>query len=384
VAHGSSLLSLGTDTGGSVRLPAAWCGLVGLKPSYGLLSRHGVVGYASSFDTVGVLANSVDCASSALDALAQRNTDFSRDSTFSAYDDDTGAGSDALYSEISIAQAMVSGSGDCTNNGGLLDGIRVGIPASFSVKECPTEIGECWSRAADLLSDHGAEVVEISTESIDPGLVQRALSAYYVLVSAEASSNLSRYDGFRYGVAATKEETKEQTTSGGDNGGVAATMTPLERQYSASRIQGFGAEVSKRILCGASVLSSDKFHSHYEAAAKLRAALANELSSVLDEKADVLLIPTVLSLPPVIDRDQGSGTSGDGAEDDNTNKTNTAMFANDVMTVPASLAGLPAISIPAPVDGEETFFGGIQLISSRLGESVLLKSARVLQQNHRV
>eukprot|EP00536_Pseudo-nitzschia_multiseries_P018220 jgi/Psemu1/228151/e_gw1.2260.8.1 len=352
VAHGSCLLSLGTDTGGSVRLPASWCGLVGLKPSYGLLSRHGVVSYASSFDTVGVLANSVDCAASALDILAQRNVDFSRDSTFSAY-------------------------GDCRNDPKHqpLSGIRVGIPCSFSVKECPEEIRRCWSRAADILHDNGAEIIEISTEDITPGLVQRALSAYYVLVSAEASSNLSRYDGFRYGVAASDEEVEAKSDDNGhpSNSGN-DDMTSLERQYSASRRQGFGTEVSKRILCGASVLSSDKFHTYYEAAAKLRAALADEMSSVLDEKADVLLIPTVLSLPPKIGLDSGDEVS---LTIDKIN--NTAMFANDIMTVPASLAGLPAVSIPVPIDGEETFMGGIQLISSRLGESVLLKSARALQ-----
>jgi len=357
VAHGSSLLSLGTDTGGSVRLPAAWCGLVGLKPSYGLLSRHGVVSYASSLDTVGVLANSVDCAASALDVLAQRNTTFSRDSTFSCYHDDE-------LSELSIAQSMaISEVSEEEAQHLPLSGIRVGIPASFSVRECPNEIRECWSKAADLLQRSGAEIVQVSTDSISPSLVQTALSAYYVLVSAEASSNLSRYDGFRYGVAAHLDEDDEDDNATSDDD----DMTPLEKQYSASRRQGFGAEVKKRILCGASVLSSDKFHTHYEGAAKLRAALAEEMSSVLENQADVLLIPTVLSMPPQINDKKRSDIDG------------TAMFANDAMTVPASLAGLPAISVPQTITGEETFLGGMQLISSRLKESVLLKSAKALQ-----
>ena len=364
VAHGSSLLSLGTDTGGSVRLPAAWCGLVGLKPSYGLLSRHGVVSYASSFDTVGVLANSVDCAASALDVLAQRNTSFSRDSTFSCYHDDE---TEDTLSELSIAQSIsVENDGETGNDNQQLplSGIKVGIPASFSVKECPDEIRECWSQAANALRLQGAEIVEISTDSISPSLIQTALSAYYVLVSAEASSNLSRYDGFRYGVAADL-----------NNGAVSIKdddMTPLERQFSASRTKGFGPEVTKRILAGASVLSSDKFHSHYEAAAKLRSALAEQMSSVLQNQVDVLLIPTVLSSPPELNGDDGSDKS-------TSTGNNTAMFANDVMTVPASLAGLPAISVPLPLTGEETFLGGMQLISSRLKESVLLKSASALQ-----
>ena len=363
VAHGSSLLSLGTDTGGSVRLPAAWCGLVGLKPSYGLLSRHGVVSYASSFDTVGVLVNSVDCAASALDVLAQRNTTFSRDSTFSCYHDDDSTDS---LSELSIAQSMVASNESEEETRHLpLSGIKVGIPASFSVKECPEEIRECWSKAADSLHRQGAEIVQISTDSISPSLVKTALSAYYVLVSAEAMSNLSRYDGFRYGVAAdlnNQDENDHATNKDND-------MTPVERQFSASRRKGFGPEVVRRILCGASVLSSDKFHTHYEAAAKLRAALAEEMSSVLEHQADVILIPTVLSPPPKLNDNDKQTTHGN----------NTEMFANDAMTVPASLAGLPAISVPLPLTGEETFWGGMQLISSRLKESVLLKSAKAIQ-----
>jgi len=372
VAHGSSLVSLGTDTGGSIRLPAAWCGLVGLKPSYGLLSRHGVVSYASSFDTVGVLANSVDCAASALDILAQRNIEVSRDSTFSCYNDDDS------FAEISMAQSIMASNENESNDAKPLSGIKVGIPASFSVKECPEDIRNSWAQTADALHRQGAEIVQISTDDISPALVQRALSAYYVLVSAEASSNLSRYDGFRYGVAA-KKQIHENIGDESDhaNNTDANDMTTLERQYSASRRQGFGAEVSKRILCGASVLSSDKFHSHYEAAAKLRAALTKEMSSVLDTKADVLLIPTVLSLPPEID--DLSKQQHDDSSSSSPVHNNTAMFANDVMTVPASLAGLPAISIPVPIHGEETFVGGMQLVASRLNESVLLKSANALQ-----
>ena len=369
VAHGSSLLSLGTDTGGSVRLPAAWCGLVGLKPSYGLLSRHGVVSYASSFDTVGILAKSVDCASTALDILAQRDVDHSRDSTFSSY------GTMNNYSEIAIAQTIMSSSSSSSEEEiepeKPLSGIRVGIPAAFSVEECPNEIRDSWSRAADWLKENGADVIEISTNDISPGLIQRALSAYYILVSAEASSNLSRYDGFRYGVTADAEKEEGSVVTAPDNNRAAPDLTPLERQYSATRRQGFGTEVTRRVLCGASVLSSDKFHTHYEAAAQIRAHLAEEFYSVLDGKVDIILIPTVLSLPHKIAQNN---------DNDYIVEDSTAMFANDIMTVPASLAGLPAVSIPVPIEGEKTFFGGMQLISSRLGESTLMKSAKILEQ----
>ena len=343
VSHGSSLLSLGTDTGGSVRLPAAWCHIVGLKPSYGLLSRHGVVSYASSFDTVGILAPSIECASLALDKLAQRGG-ISRDSTASFYHDDQ-------YTSIHLNQM------DAVEPGTLLNGVRIGVPSSFVVDECPAAIKESWSRGADLLHQHGASIESISADIISPELVQKALAAYYVLVSAEASSNLSRYDGFRYGVAADKENIEALKN---------LDLTPLERQYSAARMQGFGSEVVRRILCGTSVLSSDRFHTYYEAAAKLRAALSEQLRSSLDNQADLLLIPTALSSPVVFD-----GTAPD----------NTEMFANDIMTVPASLAGLPAVSVPVKSSGTTVEgVGGLQLIGQRLGEDVLLKVAQVLEK----
>lgn len=349
VAHGSSIISLGTDTGGSVRLPAAWCGLVGLKPSYGLLSRHGIVSYASSFDTVGVLARSVDCATSALDVLAQRDT-YSRDSTFSSYGLDKA-------SEIATAQMMAT-----EEPSSFLKGVRVGVPHSFVFEECPEEVLEAWSRAAEWLQRHGAEIVEVSTDDLSLDLVQLALSAYYVLVSAEASSNLSRYDGFRYGVNGNDENAGNHSFAEVDS-----DFTPLEEQYAATRRRGFGVEVARRILCGTSVLSSDRFHTHYEAAAKLRAALADELNFLLDEHVDLVLIPTVASIEPQ-------------SIDPSTSTDNTAVFATDVLTVPASLCGLPAISVPVPgVSSCDPFLPGMQLVGSRLREDVVLKAAKILE-----
>ncbi|KAL3944601.1 MAG: hypothetical protein SGBAC_001313 [Bacillariaceae sp.] len=340
VTHGSAMLSLGTDTGGSVRLPAAWCGIVGLKPSYGVLSRHGIVSYASSFDTVGVLAPSVECASIALDILGERDEAGSRDSTASTLQ--------FQFKEFKKKQATASER--------PLEGVKVGIPACFSIKECPDEIREAWVKAAEFLSQQGATVMALSTDELSVDLVQLSLATYYILVSAEASSNLSRYDGFRYGVAATKDDASSQSFD--------LDATDLERQYAASRTEGFGIEVSRRTLCGASVLSSDRFHSHYEAAAKLRAALASQMHSSLNEKVDVLLYPTALSAPPRID--QGEIDS-------------TQTFANDVMTVPASLAGLPSMSIPlAPKDGKQ-FPLALQLVGCRNGEASILNAARVLE-----
>ena len=332
VAHGSSVLSLGTDTGGSVRLPSAWCGLVGLKPSYGLFSRHGVVSYASSFDTVGVLVRSVDCAKLAYEVLAQRG-ESSRDSTLSTLE------------SASIDYSSLPRDQDLT-------GIRIGIPAAFSVEEMPLAIQKVWSNAAQVLHERGAEVKAISTAEISASLVQNSLAAYYVLVSAEASSNLSRYDGFRYGV-----NSRSSVSVDG--------LTQLEQQFSASRTRGFGTEVSRRILCGTSVLSADRFHSHYEAAAKLRAVLAEEMHASLANNVDALLIPTALSFPAQLDQAMIDSTE---------------MFANDVMTIPASLAGLPVLSIPQNVPGESVFKAGMSIVGARFNETTTMRIGLVLQE----
>ena len=352
IAHGSALLSLGTDTGGSVRLPASWCSIVGLKPSYGLLSRHGIVSYASSFDTVGILGKSVDCVNLALDKLVQRDGDqieSRRDSTFSSYP--------TQKAESTSAKDLDTMK---ENSSSVLNGIRIGIPSSFSVKECPPEIRQAWSNAAESLANHGAEVLEISENEISPTVVQNALSAYYVLVSAEASSNFSRYDGFRYAVPPKLDDDSQVTDP---------NLTPLERQYATTRSNGFGKEVSRRILCGTSVLSSDRFHTYYEAAAKLRALLGRQLNEVLDNKVDLLLVPTALTLPCRLDKDH-----------DDEPLDSTAMFANDVMTVGPSLAGLPAVSVPVKVDGESTFMSGLQLIGPRLREDLILYAGGILEE----
>jgi aspartyl-tRNA(Asn)/glutamyl-tRNA(Gln) amidotransferase subunit A len=337
VSHGSALLSLGTDTGGSVRLPSAWCGVVGLKPSYGLLSRHGIVSYASSFDTVGVIANSVECTMEALKVLAQRaEPTGSLDSTYSILPEEETCRLDNQNDDHQ-----------------QLSGIRIGIPSAFSVSEIPPSIREGWARTADVLRQNGATVQQLSTDKISPLLVQGALAAYYVLVSAEASSNLSRYDGFRYGVAAPN-------VSDAGSG-----LTPLEQQYAATRTSGFGPEVARRVLCGTSVLSSDRFHTHYEAAAKLRSVLARQLHNALSEDVDAILIPTALSLPPRLDT---------GEID------NTQMFANDIMTIPASLAGLPVVSVPIELPGEETIFkGGMSIVGPRLKETTVIRIGKALE-----
>jgi aspartyl-tRNA(Asn)/glutamyl-tRNA(Gln) amidotransferase subunit A len=348
IAHGSSLISLGSDTGGSIRLPAAWCGVTGVKPSYGLLSRHGLVSYASSLDTVGILAPSVHCATAALERLVHHQSN-----------------NDSTRSTLPPPEININAGNEELEEGSLrLKGIRIGIPAAFSVAECPSSLRDTWARGAEYLERQGASIETIPTEKLSPDILQRALAAYYVLVSAEASSNLARYDGFRYGVAADAGGVLSQDSP--EQGG--SDMSLLERQYAATRVQGLGKEVIRRVLCGTSVLSSDRFHTYYEAAAKLRAVLTRQLHESLND-VDLLLVPTALFPPPQI-----------GGEDMDA----TEMFANDVMTVPISLAGLPSVSVPVGLsvgtDDEAAFFQhALQLIGPRHGEATMLRTAAVLE-----
>jgi aspartyl-tRNA(Asn)/glutamyl-tRNA(Gln) amidotransferase subunit A len=330
VAHGSSLLSLGSDTGGSVRLPAAWCGVVGLKPTYGHISRHGLVSYASSLDTIGIMGPTADCVSIGLQQIVN-NQRRDRDSTLVP-----------LPYVRSIAENLDSSL--------ALDGIKIGIPAAFSVAELPDNVRDAWSASADHLASHGATVEIVGSDAISPDTLQRALAAYYIIASAEAGSNLSRYDGFRYGVSA---EVKCNTMNN--------PQSMLERQYATSRSYGFGSEVVRRVLCGTAVLSADRFHTYYESAAELRAFLTEQFEKAT-EQYDVLLVPTVAFPPAPLDR--------------TTNSTQT--LANDAMTVPISLTGLPAVSVPFERPTSQLFPPSMQLIGPRFGEEKLLKVAALL------
>lgn len=290
VAHGSSLVSLASDTGGSVRLPAAWCGVAGFKPSYGYLSRKGLVSYASSLDTIGILAPSAECVATTFENLHPKDQEDITDSTMGGPRTSRSVPTEPLN-------------------------LRVGIPSAFLVDECPQSIQTAWRECAVLLKESGATLVDVPTDLVSPELIRASLAAYYIIASAEASSNLSRYDGFRFGLSTAADKFGE------------GNYSELERQYAASRSQGFGREALRRILSGTSVLSSDRYHTHYEAAARVRAMVSKQLRKAL-ETVDVILTPTCLSMPY------------------QTNTDPTGMFANDVLTVPVSLACLPAISLP--------------------------------------
>jgi aspartyl-tRNA(Asn)/glutamyl-tRNA(Gln) amidotransferase subunit A len=352
VSHGSSIISIGSDTGGSVRLPAAFCQVVGLKPSYGVISRRGLVAYASSLDTIGILAPSVDCAQLALQCLLCHTGGDSTQASAATI----GEIADGMQRQALLPPAAESS----------LDGLRIGIPHTFSVSECPDAVLNAWDDGAAALQKLGASVkVDYSLNTI-----QHALSVYYVLVSAEASSNLMRYDGFRYGMdwSACHSDSENSVVGQNNNhesggGGSHSDWSRLEQQYGATRSKGFGREVIRRILCGTAVLSSNRFHTHYEAAAQLRAKICQQMESALQEY-DCLLVPTALSnIPPrkqdVVDP--------------------TVMLGNDVMTVPMSLAGLPTIAFPYGPPSP-LFRPSLQLVAGRYQESKLLRVAQALTQ----
>ena len=379
VSMGSSIISIGTDTGGSIRLPAAWCGVVGLKPTYGAISRDGVVSYASSLDTVGVIGPSAACVSFALDIMrnvkAEENDpdcvawqDDVRDSTACFLDPVSGWMNDVDV-DVDVDVDDVGTDTDAERDKEILSGLKVGIPAAFSVYECSDVVQRAWQSSIEKLEEYGATIVIIS-EEISSEAVKMSLPAYYVLSSAEASSNLSRYDGLRYGLSNEKNV-------------VADGMNQREGQFASTRSIGFGNEVQRRILAGTAVLSSDRFHSHYEGATNVRATITKQFNSVFgvgereggDKVVDLMLIPTALTSPPFL-------RPGAPPPD------STEAFQNDVMTVPISLAGLPSVSVPVLNDslGEkiedndyEHPVVGMQIFGPRLSEKRVLLAAHLLQ-----
>lgn len=342
VATGSCLAALGSDTGGSVRQPAALCGLVGLKPSYGRISRHGLIAYASSLDCPGLLTRTVADAALVLDVVA--GPDVLADSTCLE-----------RPHRPCFTEAM---------QGGLalsLRGLKVGLPAEFGVRELEASTVTAWEEGARLLRDAGAEVVPVSIPSIP-----LALPAYFVIACAEASSNLARYDGIRYGHRASRGGAGTSTASA-ESEGEAEDQGALHAFITASRSEGFGPEVQRRILAGCRVLSARAYSGYYERALAARVRIRHDMAQALS-RVDVLLTPVTPSGPFPL----------------TTPAEPAALMLNDVMTVPASLAGLPAVSVPVGV--VPSLFAvdvpvplGLQLIGRPLGERELLHVARALE-----
>jgi len=305
----------GTDTGGSIRQPAAFVGIVGVKPTYGRCSRWGVVAFASSLDQAGPMARSVrDCA-----ILLQSMAGFDpKDST-------------SLDAPMPDLEAALTGD---------LRGVRVGIPREYRVDAMPPAIDALWRRGAEMARDAGADVVEVSLPH-----TRYALPAYYIIAPAEASSNLARYDGVRFGQR------------------VQPPGASLAEMYEATRAAGFGREVKRRIMIGTYVLSAGYYDAYYLQAQKVRALIARDFSQAW-EHCDVLLTPTAPSAAFAL---------GDKSADP------IAMYLNDVFTVPSSLAGLPAISIPAGLD-EAGLPLGLQVIGRPLDEAGVLNAGFALER----
>jgi aspartyl-tRNA(Asn)/glutamyl-tRNA(Gln) amidotransferase subunit A len=310
VAAGLAPLALGSDTGGSIRQPAAFCGVVGVKPTYGAVSRHGLVAFASSLDQIGPFGRSVADAALLLRAIAGHDP---RDAT-----------SDPRPLDF--------------DGGGGVAGLRLGLPAEFFGEGLDAEIRAALEKARRVFEDLGAETREVSLP-----LSRHGIAVYYLVAPCEASSNLARYDGVRYGIR-------------GDDAGDVGAM------FRSTRGEGFGPEVKRRILLGTFALSSGYYEAYYGRAQKVRAAMRAEMDRVFAE-IDLLLTP-VTPTPPF--------RLGEKASDP------LAMYLNDVLTVTANLCGIPALAMPC---GRTKAYlpVGLQLMGPRFGEGTILRAARAYE-----
>ena len=306
-------ITIGTDTGGSIRQPASFTGTVGLKPTYGSCSRYGIVAFASSLDQAGPMSKNVkDCA------LLQE--------VISTYDEKDSTSIEFKRNEYSK---------ELTNN---IKGKKIGIPKEYRVDRMPKEIEDLWTKGIEYVKDCGAEIVEISLPHTN-----YALPTYYIVAPAEASSNLARYDGVKYGFR-----------SKGKN---------LIDMYEKTRSEGFGSEVQRRIMIGTYVLSSGYYDAYYLKAQKVRKLIKNDFDEAY-KKVDAILTPSTPSAAFKIGE-----------------KTNdpVSMYLNDIFTVPVNLAGLPAISIPAGVDAKG-YPLGLQIIGKAFDEQNILNIAYAMEE----
>jgi aspartyl-tRNA(Asn)/glutamyl-tRNA(Gln) amidotransferase subunit A len=313
VAARAAMGATGTDTGGSIRQPASFCGIAGIKPTYGRCSRWGIIAFASSLDQAGPFARTVeDCA-----LMLQSMSGFDpKDST-------------------SANKPVPDFRGALTGN---VKGMRVGIPKEYNVDGLPAEIAKLWEQGKDWLRSAGATIVDVSLPHS-----KYALPVYYILAPAECSSNLARYDGVRFGLRVDGKD--------------------LTETYENTRAQGFGPEVKRRIMIGTYVLSAGYYDAYYTKAQKIRRLIAEDFTKAY-EKCDVLLAPTAPSAAFAI-----------GENEDDPIK----MYLNDVFTIPASLAGLPGMSIPAGLDSQGLPLG-LQVIGRAWDEETVLRTAGVIEQ----
>ena len=318
VAADLCLAATGTDTGGSIRQPAAFTGTVGIKPTYGRVSRWGVVAFASSLDQAGPMTKSVRDASIMLEAMASHDR---KDSTSSNF-------------PVPNFEAALTGD---------IKGKKIGIPNEYRMDGMSEEIEKLWSIGAEMLRDSGAIVVDVNLPH-----TKYALPVYYVLAPAEASSNLARYDGVRYGHRAKLKVN--------DN---------IDEMYSKTRAEGFGKEVQRRIMIGTYVLSAGFYDAYYRKAQRVRTLIKRDFDKVFDDGVDAILTPTTPSSAFPL----GEMNSKNPIE----------MYLNDIFTVTVNLAGLPGISVPAGIDVDGMPLG-LQLIGKPWDEGELLNTAFVLEK----
>lgn len=313
VAAGSAVWALGSDTGGSVRQPASYCGVVGLKPTYGNVSRYGLIAYASSLDQIGPVTRDVTDAAIVLNAISGHDH---RDST-------------SIPGERpDYTKALVND----------VKGLKIGMPKEYFGEGLNSEVREALEKAAKVYEGLGAEIVEVSLPTS-----KYALSAYYIIALAEASSNLARYDGVSYGLRVPADNLVEMSTK--------------------TRSQGFGAEVQRRILLGTYVLSSGYYDAYYLKALKARRLIKNEFDAAF-EKVDVLLTPTAPNTAFKFGKKINDPLS---------------MYLEDICTTPVNLAGIPGISIPAGFASNGMPIG-MQLLAPAMGEEVLFRTAYTFEQ----
>ena len=304
----------GTDTGGSIRQPAAVSGIVGIKPTYGRCSRFGIVAFASSLDQAGPMTKTVRDAAILLGSMASVDL---KDST-------------SMDVAVPDYEKQLEGG---------IKGLRVGIPKEYRIDGVPADIGALWDKGAAWLKDQGAEIVEVSLPH-----TKYALPTYYIVAPAEASSNLARYDGVRFGHRASH-------------------FHDITELYEKSRGEGFGAEVQRRILIGTYVLSAGYYDAYYARAQKLRTLIKRDFDKAF-ESCDVLLTPAT----PGPAFGAGEKTSDP-----------VSMYLNDVFTVTVNLAGLPGLSVPAGLT-ESGLPLGLQLIGKAFDEGTVLRAGRAIEE----
>ncbi|WP_425041180.1 Asp-tRNA(Asn)/Glu-tRNA(Gln) amidotransferase subunit GatA [Primorskyibacter sp. S187A] len=317
VAADLCLGATGTDTGGSIRQPAAFTGITGIKPTYGRCSRWGIIAFASSLDQAGPMTKDVRDAAIMLEAMCGHDP------------------KDSTSADLAVPDFEAALTGD-------IRGKTIGIPREYRMDGMPDEIEALWAQGREMLADAGAKIVDISLPH-----TKYALPTYYVIAPAEASSNLARYDGVRYGHRAQLSQ--------GDG---------ITEMYEKTRAEGFGAEVKRRVMIGTYVLSAGFYDAYYNRARKVRSLIKRDFETVFDQGVDAILTPATPSAAFALGQEVADPVQ---------------MYLNDVFTVTVNLAGLPGISVPTGLDGQGLPLG-LQLIGRPWEEGDLLNTAYALEQ----